>query len=166
MMVTSDDDVVLESSVTSSNHFFGRFGGFSMLRSLIQSLLLACRHPDTAVNGQELVDAFRELTSPSRGYVRAITNRRTIIAMPSTEIANKAIKCALDVGMIGHDCIDSPDLQARFEHLYSVDPEEYTVEDEQTLALFYALIALGRRYAPPDPATRPAIDSDNVKSRG
>lgn len=164
-MIGPDDDVVLKPAEGSSNTFFGRFGGFTVLRSLLSSLLLTCRQPDIEVNGQELVDAFRDLTSPSQGYM-VNPGRRPIVTIPPKDIVEKEIECALNVGMIGHDCIDMSDLGPRLNHLFSTDPEEYTADDEQTLALVYALIGLGRRYAPLDSVNTSVMHSRNVKSRG
>lgn len=163
MLIGPDDDYVFRVPQISSNVFYGRFGGLSVLRSVSRSLMPPSSEVSSA--GIELVEAFHDLTLSSRkgsfdGRVRSTA------FLPSRNEVRNHITHACRTGLICHDCLDHAHLSEQLELLYDVESEDFSADLQQSLALVYALLALSRRYAPTGTTTQDTEDPDNITLRG
>lgn len=69
-------------------------------------------------------------------------------ALPSRNCIDEYINRTADTVLVCHDCLDHQDLSRLLDRLYATDTEDYCQEDNVSLALVYAIVACGRRYAP------------------
>ena len=87
---------------------------------------------------------------PSRNTITG-----SAILPPSPEKLQDTISIALDSALNCMECIDRNELWPQIHDLYKKDPQHYEEHDKSILALLYALMALGRRYAPNMSSTLP-----------
>lgn len=66
--------------------------------------------------------------------------------LPSREKLTDCIDIATEQACCLLNFIDRPSLDETIRHIYDTDAMEYTSEDRKSLALLFALLALGRRF--------------------
>lgn len=62
--------------------------------------------------------------------------------------------------LLCHDCLNQHDIDKRLPRLYALGLENYLMEDQQFVALVYAVVACGKRYsseADPDQNERGSV---------
>ncbi|KIW42680.1 hypothetical protein, variant 2 [Exophiala oligosperma] len=165
MLIGPEDDYYVHLPNVSSTIFYGRFGGLSVLRSLGRSLLWEVQpSPTSSSPGRELVEAFHDLTlGPHK--LSGESYRRVATCLPSKDQVRADISLACRTALICHDCLDHALLSRQLDNLYDTDPEDYSNAQQQSLALVYSLVALGRRYSttPSGIESHQATDATNPK---
>lgn len=144
MLIGPGDDYVYRTPESSSNIFYGRFGGLNMLRFLGD---MAVPSPGTAPQpspGRTLIEAFEvSALSPHVGV-----DSRLFTMLPSKQQVQDLVNYAIKTALTLHDCLDHARFPSQLDRLYEIDPEDYTLDDKKFLTLLYALLALGKRYTP------------------
>lgn len=164
MLVGPGDDYVYRIPQSSSNLFYGRFGGLSILRTVGNT---ASRHRAATASmsspGRDLVDAFESTVYFSPPIA---TQARINSLLPSKQQVQEMTIRALTTALICHECLDHVAFARRLDRLYEVDPEDYLQDDKSFLTLVYALVALGRRFAPLSADDEVDETSDRVRYKG
>ena len=150
------EDYSHRSNQDDSVYFYGRFSGLNILRLManrIQSSTQPSHNNNNLMGGQEsivsgsqILEAF-EGCSSWRSHVSLSDEDDMLALLPSWERLRWLTDLAVGVGMVGHDCIDWNDLDRQQHALYhGADPTTRSVQE--SLALTFALLALGEQFAP------------------
>lgn len=162
MLIGPGHDFIYRLPDTSSNIFYGRFGGLSVLRSVGDIVNPLAATSQAISPGRSLIESFEVSTlSPPVGV-----ENKLFAMLPSKNQVQDLVDHAMKTALVCHDCIDHIRFPRQLDRLYEVDPEDYSLDDKKFLSLVYALIALGRRYLPS--TTDDEIDEtgDKVKLKG
>lgn len=162
MLIGPDDDYIHRKPETPSSIFYGCFGGLNMLRFLGDMATPLSEDVRHSPIGHTLIEAFEmSALSPHVGI-----ESRLFMTLPSKQQTQDLINYATRTALILHDCLDYARFSVQLDHLYEIDPEDYSADDKAFLSLLYALLALGKRYSPS--ITSDEIDEYNerVKPKG
>lgn len=162
MLIGPGHDYVYRLPENSSNIFYGRFGGLSVLRSVGDIVNPSPLTPHGISSGRSLIESFEVSTlSPPVGV-----ENKLFAMLPSKHQVQELVNHAMSTALVCHDCVDHTRFPLQLNQLYETDPEDYSLDDKKFLALVYALIALGRRYAPSTAEDEIDESGEKVKLKG
>lgn len=162
MLIGPGNDYVYRLPETSSNIFYGRFGGLSVLRSVGDIVNPAPAIPPAISPGRSLIESFEVSTlSPPVGV-----EMKLFAMLPSKPQVQELVDHAMRTALVCHDCIDHVRFPLQLNQLYATDPEDYSLDDKKFLALVYSLVALGRRYLPSTADDEIDATGEKVKLKG
>lgn len=162
MFIRSDDDYVYRLPETSTNIFYGRFGGLSVLRSVQTTSAQRLHSTQILTPGQQMVEAF-ETTSlpPPTGF-----EPRFYTLLPKKQQVVDLTKYALETALVFHQCLDLTQYLSSLDRIFEIAEEDYSPDDKGFLTLVYSVIALGSRCLPSTGEDEIDDDSDKVKFKG
>lgn len=163
MIIGPGDDYLFRKPHSSSSTFYGRHSGLRVLGAigdLIQQQASPTAHEGSF--GRELVGAFESasLNQPS------LTQTNMIAMLPAKNHVLDLKEAAVQGALIGHDQLDHEEFARHLDVIYSRDPESYEPEDWTFLALVYIVMALARRYSPPDLDDEIPQNGNHIKLKG
>lgn len=162
MLIGPGDDYVFRTPDSSSNVFYGRFGGLNMLRFLGDMAVPSPGMAQQSSPGRTLIEAFETSSlSPHVGI-----ESRLFTMLPSKQQVQDLVDRAFRTALILHDCLDHARFSLQLDRLYQTDPEDYSLDDKKFLTLLYALLALGKRYSPSTELDEISENSQRVKLKG
>lgn len=162
MLIEPGNDYVYRLPESSSNIFYGRFGGLSVLRSVGDIVNPLAPSPTATSPGRSLIESF-EVSSLSPPF--GVENK-LFSMLPSKSQVQELVNHAMRTALVCHDCIDHTLFPLQLDQLYENDPEEYSIDEKRFLALVYALVALGRRYSPSTVENEIDEAGEKVKLKG
>ncbi|KAK4989692.1 Gypsy retrotransposon integrase-like protein 1 [Elasticomyces elasticus] len=160
---SEDDDDIIETIVSTSDGAYrrpgdsenvrGQFAGLSLLqriRSLCSDLSGQRDHAEDDESCQSFADAF-DIASPDEKHE---SGSDSPALLPTKDKLFRRLDVAFDQALALMYCIDRDEIADKVHRLYDKEPDDYDKDDRKSLALIYALLALGRRFENDD--TKPS----------
>ncbi|KAK9425361.1 putative Cytochrome P450 monooxygenase [Seiridium unicorne] len=144
LLVNLSDDYLRHVPGSSCSGFYGRFSGLNVLRVVVDCINTEESPATLSHPGQDILQAF-ECAHTSVPLAPA-TQLHPLAAMPSRERVLVLVDHAIRMALVGHDCLDHQDLAQRLGCVFDIDRRELTSDDRVSLALVYALLALGQQF--------------------
>lgn len=124
----------------TTHGFYRRFSGLNVLRVVVDGI--GAQEAPWYHPGQRILKAFEGAGTGATSS----SSSNALAPLPSTSRSRALISRAITFGLVGHDCLDHQDLSRRLSHLAKISLGHLTSDDRESLALAYALFALGEQY--------------------
>ncbi|KAK4972507.1 hypothetical protein LTR28_012510, partial [Elasticomyces elasticus] len=160
---SEDDDDIIETIVSTSDGAYrrpgdsenvrGQFAGLSLLqriRSLCSDLSGQRDSAEDDESCQSFANAF-DVASPDEEHE---SGSDSLALLPTKDKLFRRLDVAFDQALALMYCIDRDEIAEKVHRLYDKEPDDYDKDDRKSLALIYALLALGRRFENDD--TKPS----------
>lgn len=124
--------------------FYRYYAAFNVLRTVAEMCGRQIVAQQPSQLGKRMLEAL-EISSSldwrdgTRGFLSTLPPKQRVL-----ELADRTIATAL----VCHDCLDRGDFSDRLDRLYDIEPDSYSHEDANFLALTYAVLGCGKRYGP------------------
>jgi hypothetical protein len=160
-LVNPNDDFLYLNPSNSTQRFHGRYAGLSVLRRVRALCDSVSGSATNTAAGQDLVEAFDSLLldPPMR------TSFTTFAPLPDLERTRKLLEIALDEALCLQEYIDRVELWTSVQRLYTLDPSDLSRTEQKSLALLYALLAIGRRWEHHDEGA-PSDTTNDARVKG
>ncbi|KAI0204143.1 hypothetical protein F4808DRAFT_370186 [Astrocystis sublimbata] len=150
LLHVSSDAQVMNMSQDTTSSFYGSFSGLNILRIVVDHISTGRQQAALSSSGDGILQAFENARKISN--LASLEQPDLFASLPSQERVDVLTDRAVRFALVGHDCIDHDDLAERRLRLFQVAPENRTAEDVDSLALVYALMALGLQFEPMEEA--------------
>ncbi|KAE8380009.1 fungal-specific transcription factor domain-containing protein [Aspergillus bertholletiae] len=102
------------------------------------------RNIASAAEGSDIsIRPLRSLPSPPEDHLQQIRRRKPAVYLPDKDVAYGLLAQALEDACVLHRFVHEPSFYAMVDRIYHTPTERLTKNDGNSLALFYAALALG-----------------------
>ncbi|KAK5018571.1 Gypsy retrotransposon integrase-like protein 1 [Cryomyces antarcticus] len=169
-VLSAADEEMLETMIPVSDSspmpgeglsaYRGRFAGLSLLerlRNLCSRLAGQAEKRPADSSREDFVYAF-DYPSPTSNPIEPSDG---FAILPAKGTILQRVQIAFDQACCLMQFMHQPTVESHIHCIYAIEPEHYTKEDRKFLALLYALLALGTRFAEDDPK---GVQSNGVQT--
>ena len=160
-LVNPDDDFLYLNPSNSTQRFHGKYAGLSVLRRVRALCDSVSGSATNTAAGQDLVEAFDSLLLDPPMQ----TSFTTFAPLPDQHRTRKLLEIVMDEALCCQEYIDREEIWTNVQRLYTQDPSDLSRTEQKSLALLYALLAIGRRWEHHD-EEGPSDTKDDTRVRG